>query len=158
MLLAKSQDLKKRPRRCFISTHYIFCTEPPRYSLSPWLLYARWQLTPTHCGVHINPVQHSHCLAYHHFYSTPQRLGLSIIIKEGSDCKSCPPVNVICVYVCVWFCLCACGWLYVISVKEIKVTENSRIRMWCDVPFPLPNDIEMIWRFAEEVGSVWWII
>ncbi len=37
------------------------------------------------------------------------------------------------------------------SVKEMKVMENSRSRMWCDVPFHLPNDIEVIWRFAEEV-------
>eukprot|EP00064_Thunnus_orientalis_P009172 superscaffoldBa00001150_g9195 len=39
------------------------------------------------------------------------------------------------------------------NVKEIKVTENSRTRMRCDVPFPLPNDIEMVWRFAEEVKT-----
>ncbi|KAG7242189.1 hypothetical protein INR49_024235, partial [Caranx melampygus] len=38
-------------------------------------------------------------------------------------------------------------------VKEINVMENSRSRMWCDVPFHLPNDIEVIWRFAEEVKT-----
>lgn len=38
-----------------------------------------------------------------------------------------------------------------ISVEEIEVMENSGARMWCDVPFDLPNDIEVIWRFAEEV-------
>lgn len=27
--------------------------------------------------------------------------------------------------------------------------------MWCDVSFPLPNNIEMIWRFAEEVCSAY---
>lgn len=42
-----------------------------------------------------------------------------------------------------------------ISVEEIKVMENSRIRMWCDVPFALPTDIEVIWRFAEEVRSAY---
>ncbi|XP_047455256.1 sperm acrosome associated 6 [Mugil cephalus] len=38
-------------------------------------------------------------------------------------------------------------------VEEIKVTENSGSRMRCDVPFGLPNDIEVIWRFAEEVKT-----
>ncbi|XP_030014252.1 sperm acrosome membrane-associated protein 6 [Sphaeramia orbicularis] len=38
-------------------------------------------------------------------------------------------------------------------VEEIKVMENSRTRMWCNVPFDLPNDIEIIWRFAEEVNT-----
>ncbi|XP_040899791.1 sperm acrosome membrane-associated protein 6 [Toxotes jaculatrix] len=38
-------------------------------------------------------------------------------------------------------------------VKEIKVMENSRRQMWCNVPFHLPDDIEVIWRFAEEVKT-----
>ncbi|KAI3360920.1 hypothetical protein L3Q82_013116 [Scortum barcoo] len=38
-------------------------------------------------------------------------------------------------------------------VKEIKVMEHSRSGMRCDVPFHLPNDIEVIWRFAEEVKT-----
>ncbi|CAB1427685.1 unnamed protein product [Pleuronectes platessa] len=38
-------------------------------------------------------------------------------------------------------------------VKEINVMENSRSRMRCDVPFHLPNDIQVIWRFAEEVRT-----
>nr|XP_033495625.1 sperm acrosome membrane-associated protein 6 [Epinephelus lanceolatus] len=38
-------------------------------------------------------------------------------------------------------------------VKEIKAMENSRSRMWCRVPFDLPEDIEVIWRFAEEVKT-----
>lgn len=42
-----------------------------------------------------------------------------------------------------------------ISVEEIKVMENSKIRMWCAVPFALPSDIEVIWRFAKEVGSAY---
>lgn len=42
-----------------------------------------------------------------------------------------------------------------ISVEEIKVMENSRIRMWCNVPFALPTDTEVIWRFAEEVRSAY---
>ncbi|XP_062322260.1 sperm acrosome associated 6 [Osmerus eperlanus] len=38
-------------------------------------------------------------------------------------------------------------------VEEITVVENNRTRMWCDVSFPLPIDLEVIWRFAEEVKS-----
>ncbi|MEQ2244988.1 hypothetical protein ILYODFUR_022856 [Ilyodon furcidens] len=38
-------------------------------------------------------------------------------------------------------------------VEEIEVMENSRVRMWCGVPFDLPNDIEVIWKFAEEVKT-----
>lgn len=43
-----------------------------------------------------------------------------------------------------------------ISVEEIEVMENSRSRLWCDVPFDLPADIEVIWRFAE--GVSWFIV
>lgn len=59
-------------------------------------------------------------------------------------------MNVICMCVSVCVFPCVGGYMF-ISVKEIKVMENSRSRMWCDVPFHLPNDIEVIWRFAEEV-------
>ncbi|XP_024858168.1 sperm acrosome membrane-associated protein 6 isoform X2 [Kryptolebias marmoratus] len=38
-------------------------------------------------------------------------------------------------------------------VEEIEVMENSRSRMWCEVPFDLPSDIEVIWRFAEEINT-----
>ncbi|XP_070690940.1 sperm acrosome membrane-associated protein 6 [Pempheris klunzingeri] len=38
-------------------------------------------------------------------------------------------------------------------VKEIQIMENSRSQMWCDVPFHLPNNIEVIWRFAGEVKT-----
>ncbi|XP_024123848.1 sperm acrosome membrane-associated protein 6 isoform X1 [Oryzias melastigma] len=38
-------------------------------------------------------------------------------------------------------------------VEEIEVMENSRSRLWCDVPFDLPADIEVIWRFAEGVKT-----
>ncbi|XP_053183512.1 sperm acrosome associated 6 [Scomber japonicus] len=57
------------------------------------------------------------------------------------------------VYNCITCQYDSCKFPLDCPVKEIKVTENSRIRMWCDVPFPLPNDIEMIWRFAEEVKT-----
>ncbi|KAK1895211.1 Sperm acrosome membrane-associated protein 6 [Dissostichus eleginoides] len=38
-------------------------------------------------------------------------------------------------------------------VKEVKAMENSRSQMWCVVPFHLPGNIEVIWRFAEEVKT-----
>ncbi|KAK7926292.1 hypothetical protein WMY93_008602 [Mugilogobius chulae] len=38
-------------------------------------------------------------------------------------------------------------------VEEIKVMENSRIRMWCKVPFDLPSDFQAVWRFAEELNT-----
>ncbi|XP_059194508.1 sperm acrosome associated 6 [Centropristis striata] len=38
-------------------------------------------------------------------------------------------------------------------VKEMKAMENSRSRMRCEVPFPLADDMEVIWRFAEEVNT-----
>ncbi|XP_029958242.1 sperm acrosome membrane-associated protein 6 [Salarias fasciatus] len=38
-------------------------------------------------------------------------------------------------------------------VEEIKVMERSRSRMRCDVPFALSDEIEVIWRFAEEVRT-----
>lgn len=45
------------------------------------------------------------------------------------------------------------GGLVHVSVEDIEVMENSRSQMWCEVPFDLPTDIEVIWRFAEEVSS-----
>ncbi|KAK5892552.1 hypothetical protein CesoFtcFv8_012919 [Champsocephalus esox] len=38
-------------------------------------------------------------------------------------------------------------------VKEVTAMENSRSQMWCEVPFHLPGNIEVIWRFAEEVKT-----
>ncbi|XP_055083859.1 sperm acrosome associated 6 isoform X2 [Periophthalmus magnuspinnatus] len=38
-------------------------------------------------------------------------------------------------------------------VEEIKVMENTRIRMWCKVPFDLPSDFQAVWRFAEELNT-----
>ncbi|XP_073341546.1 sperm acrosome membrane-associated protein 6 [Pagrus major] len=52
-------------------------------------------------------------------------------------------------YNCVTCRYDSCEFPLDCPVKEIKVGENSRSRMWCDVPFHLPNDIEVIWRFAE---------
>lgn len=39
----------------------------------------------------------------------------------------------------------------VYSVKEMQVNENNRTRMQCQVPFELPKNVEVAWRFAEEV-------
>lgn len=33
----------------------------------------------------------------------------------------------------------------------MQVRENNRTRMLCEVPFKLPNNVEVAWRFAEEV-------
>ncbi|XP_071326817.1 sperm acrosome membrane-associated protein 6 isoform X2 [Trachinotus anak] len=57
------------------------------------------------------------------------------------------------VYNCITCQYDSCEFPLDCPVKEIKVMENSRSRMWCDVPFHLPNDIEVIWRFAEEVKT-----
>ncbi|XP_005741304.1 sperm acrosome membrane-associated protein 6 [Pundamilia nyererei] len=57
------------------------------------------------------------------------------------------------VYDCVTCQYDSCEFPLDCPVEEIKVMENSRIRMWCDVPFALPTDIEVIWRFAEEVET-----
>ncbi|KAK2844394.1 hypothetical protein Q5P01_011053 [Channa striata] len=38
-------------------------------------------------------------------------------------------------------------------VEEIKVMEWSRSKMVCEVPFQLPANIEVIWRFAEGVKT-----
>ncbi|XP_053090998.1 sperm acrosome associated 6 isoform X14 [Pangasianodon hypophthalmus] len=34
-------------------------------------------------------------------------------------------------------------------VQEITVEENNRTQMWCHVPFILPSDIQIVWRYAE---------
>ncbi|XP_034466189.1 sperm acrosome membrane-associated protein 6 [Hippoglossus hippoglossus] len=57
------------------------------------------------------------------------------------------------VYNCVTCQYDSCEFPLDCPVKEIKVMENSRSRMRCDVPFHLPNDIQVIWRFAEEVRT-----
>ncbi|XP_035528121.1 sperm acrosome membrane-associated protein 6 [Morone saxatilis] len=57
------------------------------------------------------------------------------------------------VYNCITCQYDSCEFPLDCPVKEIKVTENSRSQMWCDVPFHLPTDIEVIWRFAGEVKT-----
>ncbi|CAJ1061614.1 sperm acrosome membrane-associated protein 6 isoform X1 [Xyrichtys novacula] len=38
-------------------------------------------------------------------------------------------------------------------VKDVKVLEYRESQVRCEVPFSLPDDIEVIWRFAEEVKT-----
>ncbi|XP_028281082.1 sperm acrosome membrane-associated protein 6 [Parambassis ranga] len=57
------------------------------------------------------------------------------------------------VYDCITCQYDSCEFPLDCPVEEIKVMENSRIRMRCDVPFGLPDDVEVIWRFAEEVNT-----
>ncbi|XP_027142193.1 sperm acrosome membrane-associated protein 6 isoform X3 [Larimichthys crocea] len=57
------------------------------------------------------------------------------------------------IYNCITCSYDSCGFPLDCPVKEIKVTENSRSRMWCDVQFHLPSDVEVIWSFAEKVKA-----
>ncbi|KAG9275918.1 sperm acrosome associated 6 [Astyanax mexicanus] len=38
--------------------------------------------------------------------------------------------------------------------QEITVEENNRTQMWCKVPFLLPSDFQIVWRYTE-VKTVW---
>ncbi|XP_065814261.1 sperm acrosome associated 6 [Labrus bergylta] len=57
------------------------------------------------------------------------------------------------VYNCVTCKYDSCEFPLDCPVKDIQVMENSRSQVQCDVPFRLPNDIEVIWRFAEELKT-----
>ncbi|XP_013872075.1 sperm acrosome membrane-associated protein 6 [Austrofundulus limnaeus] len=57
------------------------------------------------------------------------------------------------VYNCITCQYDSCEFPLDCPVEDIEVMENSRSRMWCEVPFDLPADIEVIWRFAEEVKT-----
>ncbi|XP_060905411.1 sperm acrosome associated 6 [Labrus mixtus] len=57
------------------------------------------------------------------------------------------------VYNCVTCKYDSCEFPLDCPVKDIQVMENSRSQVRCDVPFRLPNDIEVIWRFAEELKT-----
>ncbi|XP_031154708.1 sperm acrosome membrane-associated protein 6 isoform X1 [Sander lucioperca] len=57
------------------------------------------------------------------------------------------------VYNCITCQYDSCEFPLDCPVKEIKAMENSRSQMWCEVPFHLPDDMEVIWRFAEEVET-----
>ncbi|XP_074539097.1 sperm acrosome membrane-associated protein 6 [Halichoeres trimaculatus] len=57
------------------------------------------------------------------------------------------------VYNCVTCKYDSCEFPLDCPVKDVKVMENSRSQLRCEVPFSLPHDIEVIWRFAEEVKT-----
>src|SRR4029434_9102163 len=58
----------------------------------------------------------------------------------------------VCVCVCVSVCVCGCVsciHMHGVPVEKLMVWENNRTQMRCDVLFPLPGDIEVVWRYAE---------
>ncbi|TNN02422.1 hypothetical protein fugu_009909 [Takifugu bimaculatus] len=57
------------------------------------------------------------------------------------------------VYNCVTCKYDSCEFPLDCPVKEMQVEENNRTRMMCDVPFRLPKNVEVVWRFAEEVKT-----
>ncbi|KAI2655251.1 Sperm acrosome membrane-associated protein 6 [Labeo rohita] len=54
------------------------------------------------------------------------------------------------VYNCMTCQYDSCEFPLDCPVKEIKVKENNRTQMWCKVPFLLPTDAEIVWRYAME--------
>ncbi|KAL1259468.1 hypothetical protein QQF64_010045, partial [Cirrhinus molitorella] len=54
------------------------------------------------------------------------------------------------VYNCMTCQYDSCEFPLDCPVKEIKVKENNGTRMWCKVPFLLPTDAEIVWRYAVE--------
>ncbi|XP_068425236.1 sperm acrosome membrane-associated protein 6 [Clinocottus analis] len=57
------------------------------------------------------------------------------------------------VYNCITCKYDSCEFPLDCPIKEINATENSSNQMWCEVPFHLPDDIEVVWRVAEEVKT-----
>uniref|UniRef100_A0AAQ4QXZ5 Ig-like domain-containing protein n=1 Tax=Gasterosteus aculeatus aculeatus TaxID=481459 RepID=A0AAQ4QXZ5_GASAC len=53
------------------------------------------------------------------------------------------------VYNCVTCQYDSCEFPLDCPGMDINATENSRTQMWCEVPFLLPEDIQVIWRVAE---------
>lgn len=87
----------------YFRTIYFFAQSPPRVLFKS--LASSCKVTvDSHARLcsHHPPAQHGGCLAYH-FYATPQRPGLSIIIKEGSGCGACPLGEC---YLCVYAHVC----------------------------------------------------
>ncbi|XP_042596906.1 sperm acrosome membrane-associated protein 6 isoform X1 [Cyprinus carpio] len=54
------------------------------------------------------------------------------------------------VYNCMTCQYDSCEFPLDCPVKEIKVNENNRTQMWCKIPFLLPTDAEIVWRYAME--------
>ncbi|XP_028985727.1 sperm acrosome associated 6 [Betta splendens] len=57
------------------------------------------------------------------------------------------------VYNCITCQFDSCEFPLDCPVTEMNVTQYSSSRMWCQVPFQLPRDLEVIWRFAEKVKT-----
>ncbi|XP_058273155.1 sperm acrosome associated 6 [Hemibagrus wyckioides] len=53
------------------------------------------------------------------------------------------------VYNCMTCQYDSCEFPLDCPLQEITVGENNRTQMWCHVPFVLPSDIQMVWRYAE---------
>ncbi|XP_067251628.1 sperm acrosome membrane-associated protein 6 [Chanodichthys erythropterus] len=54
------------------------------------------------------------------------------------------------VYNCMTCQYDSCEFPLDCPVKQITVQENNRTQMWCKVPFLLPTDAEIVWRYAVE--------
>ncbi|XP_043973427.1 sperm acrosome membrane-associated protein 6 isoform X2 [Gambusia affinis] len=73
--------------------------------------------------------------------------------KLPRDDKCIPPCgfqNIDAAYNCETCRYDSCLFPLDCPVEEIEVMENRGIEMQCNVPFDLPSDIEVAWRFAEE--------
>ncbi|XP_060776768.1 sperm acrosome associated 6 [Neoarius graeffei] len=53
------------------------------------------------------------------------------------------------VYNCVTCQYDSCEFPLDCPLQEIIVLENNRTQMWCHVPFVLPSDIQIVWRYAK---------
>ncbi|KAM9489032.1 sperm acrosome membrane-associated protein 6 [Clarias gariepinus] len=53
------------------------------------------------------------------------------------------------VYNCMTCQYDSCEFPLDCPLQEITVAENNRTQMWCHVPFVLPSDIQIVWRYAE---------
>ncbi|XP_045556793.1 sperm acrosome membrane-associated protein 6 isoform X2 [Salmo salar] len=57
------------------------------------------------------------------------------------------------VYNCITCQYDSCEFPLDCPTKNITVLENNRTQMRCDVPFPLPYEMKVVWRFAEEIRT-----
>ncbi|KAF4088587.1 hypothetical protein AMELA_G00084220 [Ameiurus melas] len=53
------------------------------------------------------------------------------------------------VYNCITCQYDSCEFPLDCPLQEITVEENNGTQMWCQVPFVLPGDIQIVWRYAE---------
>uniref|UniRef100_A0A8C7CD62 Ig-like domain-containing protein n=1 Tax=Oncorhynchus kisutch TaxID=8019 RepID=A0A8C7CD62_ONCKI len=57
------------------------------------------------------------------------------------------------VYNCITCQYDSCEFPLDCPTKNITVMETNRTQMRCDVPFPLPYEMKVVWRFAEEIRT-----